>query len=110
MSIRSRLERLERARREGRERARPAGASIWDVICGARDLEDLDEAGRATLRQMLDASGAGHDAVEERLAAALWKSAVPLPPTGGPRPPPAGNGDAQSGGRAAGSPGAGATD
>ncbi|HZT81630.1 MAG TPA: hypothetical protein VFA26_15495 [Gemmataceae bacterium] len=95
MSIRSRLERLERAR--------PARVSMWDVICGARDLEDLDEADQATLRRLLDAAGAGHDAVEERMAA-LLKSAVILPPAVGRRPPPAGGGDARAGGRPPDSP------
>jgi hypothetical protein len=74
MSFRSRLERLERRR--------PAAASIWDVLCGARDVEDLDDAGKAVLQQLMDAD-LTRDPIEEEIAA-LADPAIPPPPSGDP--------------------------
>ncbi len=63
MSIRSRLERLERWR--------PAGVSVWDVLLGDRDAEELDENGKAYLEQILTNAELEVDTIEERIAAVL---------------------------------------
>jgi hypothetical protein len=84
MSFRSRLERLERWQ--------PARVSIWDVLCGLGDPEDLDDAGKAILQQLMDAD-VTRDPIEEEIAAALLDRAVPPPPTGSPCSSPPNNGD-----------------
>ena len=73
-----RLERLERWQSIGI----PKGASIWDVICGARDVADLDDNGKAMLQEMLHDDLPVRDTIEERMTAALADSANPRP--GGP--------------------------
>ena len=94
MSIRSRLELLERTR--------PIRVSFWDVICGDRALEELDDLGQATLRRLLEPTGERRDTIEERITA-LAKPAVPPPPTDDGRLSPEGNGDDRDGGHPAGS-------
>jgi len=84
MSFRSRLERLERRR--------PAGVSIWDVIWGARDAEDLDDAGKAILQQLMDAD-LTRDPIEEAIAAVASDPAIPPPPSGDPGSSPPDDGD-----------------
>jgi hypothetical protein len=60
MSIRSRLERLERWR--------PGRVTFWQVFDGERDAADLDPADQALLQQALDMDVA-RDVVEETIAA-----------------------------------------
>jgi hypothetical protein len=83
MSFRSRLERLERRR--------PACVSFWDVLWGGRDLEDLDDAGKAMLQQLVDFDPS-RDPIEEEIAA-LSGPATPPPPTGDPCSTSPDNGD-----------------
>ena len=71
MSIRLRLERLERAH--------PVWISLWDVICGACALEELDDLGQATLRGRLNDVGQARDTIEERIIDIL-NPTVPPPP------------------------------
>ena len=49
-NLRGRLSRLEKRQPGGQ-------ISIWDVICGAADPDDLDEAGQETLREMCNPPG-----------------------------------------------------
>jgi hypothetical protein len=71
---------IEMSRRvEHPERGQASGVSIWDVICGARDLEDLDDVGQARLRRLLDDAGQTRETIEERIIA-LLNPAVPAPP------------------------------
>jgi hypothetical protein len=74
MSIRSRLERLERWQ--------PGRVTIWQVFDGEKDAADLDDADKALLQQALDVDIA-RDVIEERIAAV----GRPLPSTGSPGPP-----------------------
>ena len=93
---------IETGRRvEQLERGQASGVSIWDVICGARDLEDLDDVGQATLR-LLDDVGQTRDTIEERIIA-LLNPAVPSPPPDDDRLSAARNGAEQDGGHRAGS-------
>jgi hypothetical protein len=75
MSIRSRLERLERWQ--------PRRVTIWQVLDGERDPSELDPADRALLQEAVDAD-IERDFIEERIAAV----ARPLPSTDAPGPPP----------------------
>jgi hypothetical protein len=88
MSIRSRLERLERL-----EQWQSAGVSIWDVFFGERDVADLDDNGKAILQQVLNDAQPVRDTIEERIAAALANPAGSLSSTGSPGPPPSNQGD-----------------
>jgi hypothetical protein len=78
MSIRSRLERLERWR--------PGRISIWQVLSGNTDMEDLNNVNKPLLQQALDCDPA-RDVIEERIAA-VADPARPLPSTGSPGPLP----------------------
>jgi hypothetical protein len=78
MSIRSRLERLERWR--------PGRISIWQVLRGNTDMADLNDVDKALLQQALDCDPA-RDVIEERIAA-VADPAPPLPSPGSPGPPP----------------------
>jgi hypothetical protein len=75
MSIRSRLERLERWR--------PGRVAIWQVLDGDRDASELDDADRALLQEALDAD-MERDFIEEEIAAV----GRPLPSTDASGPPP----------------------
>jgi hypothetical protein len=75
MSIRSRLERLERWQ--------PRRVTIWHVLDGERDPSELDPVDMALLQEAADAD-VERDFIEERIAAV----ARPLPSTDASGPPP----------------------
>jgi hypothetical protein len=75
MSIRSRLERLERWQ--------PRRVTIWHVLDGERDPSELDPADRAHLQEAVDAD-MERDLIKEKIAAV----ARPLPSTDASGPTP----------------------
>jgi hypothetical protein len=82
MSIRSRLERLERL-----EHKQPSGVSIWDVIWGTADVADLDDNGKAIWQQMLEIPNPVPDTIEEMIDAALAGTTSTPASSSSPGPP-----------------------